>query len=75
MNDNVNSPKHYKKGKYETIDVILDITQHYPPKQAYTAGNVIKYISRANDKGNKLEDLKKAEWYLKKTIELEKENG
>ena len=32
--------------------------------------NVVKYISRSAKKGNKLEDLKKAQWYLSKRIEL-----
>lgn len=32
--------------------------------------NVVKYISRAGKKSGALEDLKKAQWYLNKRIEL-----
>jgi len=30
----------------------------------FNPGNAIKYIWRAGNKGNALEDLKKARWYL-----------
>ena len=60
--DNVNSPSHYKAGGIETIDFI-------EAKQlGYNLGNVVKYVSRAHYKGMKIEDLKKAEWYLKREI-------
>lgn len=32
-------------------------------------GNVLKYIKRAEVHGNKLESLKKAQWYLNRYIE------
>jgi hypothetical protein len=61
--DPVNNPTHYTKGGIETIDFIeakgLD----------YHLGNVIKYITRADHKDNKLEDLRKAQWYLTRAIE------
>lgn len=60
--DNVNHPAHYKIGGIETIDFI-DAKQ-----LGYNLGNVIKYVSRANHKGNELEDLKKAQWYLNREI-------
>ena len=41
-------------------------------KEGYLQGNVIKYIWRYNYKGG-LQDLQKAEWYLKKLIEVYKE--
>lgn len=59
----VNHPDHYNTGKYEVIDVIEDW------KLNFNLGNVIKYVSRADHKGNKIEDLKKALWYLKREIE------
>jgi hypothetical protein len=31
-------------------------------------GNVVKYITRSDLKGNKLEDLQKAQWYLNRAI-------
>lgn len=60
--DVVNHPSHYTRGKIEVIDFIED--QHLP----YHLGNVIKYIARAGYKGDKLEDLKKARWYLDRYI-------
>lgn len=61
--DNVNHPAHYKTGGIETIDFI-------EAKQlTYNLGNVVKYITRADHKGNKVEDLKKAQWYLNREIE------
>ena len=62
--DMVNSPEHYRVGGIETIDFIeakgLD--------KDYYLGNAIKYISRANHKGNRLEDLKKAQWYVNRAV-------
>ena len=60
--DAVNHPSHYTRGKIEVIDFIED--QQLP----YHLGNVIKYIARAGYKGDKLEDLKKARWYLDRYI-------
>ncbi len=68
--DVVNSPKHYTQGQYETIDIILDITQHVPGPEGYLLGNIIKYMSRYHFK-NGQEDLEKARWYLNKLIELQ----
>ncbi len=63
--DVVNNPSHYTEGrKYETIDVIEDW------KLNYHLGNAVKYISRAGRKGNRLEDLKKAQWYLTREITI-----
>ena len=64
--DNINHPSHYTDGKIEVIDVIED------KKLPYHLGNVIKYISRAGKKNpdTELEDLKKAQWYLSRYIEL-----
>ena len=38
----------------------------------YHEGNVIKYVSRWRNK-NGMEDLKKAQWYINRLIELESE--
>ena len=60
--DPVNNPSHYTDGKIEVIDFIED-------KQLnFHRGNVVKYVSRAGKKGNELEDLKKAMWYLEREI-------
>lgn len=60
--DKVNHPAHYNTGKIEVIDYIEDQDLNFH------LGNVIKYISRAGKKGDTLEDLKKAQWYLNRYI-------
>jgi hypothetical protein len=60
--DNVNHPSHYKTGGIETIDFIE------AKSLSYNLGNVVKYITRADYKGNKIEDLKKAQWYLNREV-------
>ena len=60
--DMVNHPPHYTQGGIETIDFIE------AKKLPYNLGNVIKYITRADHKGNQLEDLQKARWYLDREI-------
>ncbi len=64
--DSVNNPAHYKIGGIETIDFIE------AKNLGYNLGNVVKYITRADHKGNKLEDLRKAQWYLTRAIETAK---
>jgi hypothetical protein len=61
--DNVNHPPHYKAGGIETIDFIEAKSLNY------NLGNVIKYITRSDLKGNKLEDLQKAQWYLNREVQ------
>jgi len=65
--DNVNSPPHYKHGKKETIEVIQDCMTD-DEYHGYLKGNVLKYVSRYKFKGEPLEDLEKAEWYLNRLI-------
>lgn len=65
----VNSPPHYTKGKFETIDVLEDIVQHYTdPVEATLVWNTIKYIARAPHKEEYSQDLKKAQWYLNRLV-------
>ena len=66
ISDPINSPAHYKIGGIETIDFIE------AKNLGYNLGNVVKYITRADHKGNKLEDLRKAQWYLTRAIETAK---
>lgn len=66
----VNHPPHYRKGKFETIDVLEDVAQHYPGALAYNAACVIKYISRAPFKGSLKQDLQKAQWYMNRLVEM-----
>lgn len=62
--DPVNNPSHYTHGGIDTIDYIeakgLD--------KNFNLANVIKYVSRAGYKISKVEDLKKAMFYLDREI-------
>jgi len=60
--DPVNHPAYYKVGGMETIDFIeaKDLSYHL--------GNAVKYISRADHKGNRKQDLEKAKWYIERAI-------
>lgn len=72
MSDAVNHPQHYggANNPYEAIKVIeaWDL--------GFCLGNTVKYISRAGRKtNNRLEDLRKAAWYLNREIENEQQKG
>lgn len=64
--DPVNHPKHYTFGKFEVLDVIEDW------ELGFHLGNVVKYVARAKYKGNEIEDLKKAQFYLERYLGLVK---
>ena len=68
QNDNVNHPSHYTSGEIECIDAIK---ASMTPEEfrGFLKGNSMKYIWRYRQKGKPIEDLRKAEWYLKKLIE------
>jgi hypothetical protein len=69
MSEVVNHPKHYG-GKDNPLEVI-NIINHY--KLNFELGNLIKYVLRADNKGNRKQDLQKALWYLQ--YELNKESS
>lgn len=69
LKEMVNHPKHYNTGKYEVIDVIEDWNLNF------ALGNAVKYIARCNYKENKLQDLKKALWYLQHEIDKIEKGG
>ena len=71
--DKINSPAHYTVGGLEVID-ILKAKLSQEELRGYLAGNLIKYVMRSKHK-NGLEDLKKAQWYLNKLVELGEKNG
>ena len=58
MNDAVNHPKHYTShpSGIETIEIT--------GKLPFALGNAVKYLMRSQYKKNRIEDLKKARWYL-----------
>ena len=58
--DMINHPAHYNFGSIEVIDFIDAMGAGYD----FAAGNAIKYIARADHKGARLEDLKKARFYV-----------
>lgn len=63
------NPDHYRHGKIEVWDFIVD------QDMTYLIGNAVKYLSRYRFKGHAIEDLKKALAYINKQIEvLEVEN-
>ena len=74
--DPVDKPQHYNSGQIETIDYICDVLGDYEAIH-YCHGNILKYLgSRLWNKGNPLQDAKKARWYLDKMIEqMEKTKG
>jgi hypothetical protein len=63
--EKVNHPAHYggADNPYEAIKVIEAW------ELGFCLGNCAKYISRAGKKGDRLEDLKKAAWYLQREID------
>jgi hypothetical protein len=63
MNDPVHNPSHYKSGGIEVIDVIEAFDLNF------RLANVIKYVLRAGRKGDMLQDLEKAAWYLDREID------
>jgi len=65
LHDLVNHPRHYTTGNIEVLDFILD--QQFN----FLAGQVIKYVSRYRHKGTAVQDLEKAEFYLKRLIAAE----
>jgi len=62
MNDPVNHPKHYTAHP-SGVECIV-VTEH----MNFCLGNAMKYIWRAGEKGNTVEDLNKAVWYLEREI-------
>ena len=65
--DMVNKPPHYQSAEVECIDAIKAATGD--GFGYHLAGTIIKYIWRYQHKGNPVQDLKKARWYLDKLIE------
>lgn len=63
MNEQIDHPIHYNNlpCEIECIDVIEHMN--------FCRGNAIKYIWRAGSKGDTVEDLEKAIWYLKREIQ------
>ncbi len=67
MKDNINNPTHYTRG-IET----LEYTTSW--RMDFIEGNIIKYVTRYKYK-NGLEDLKKAQFYINRLIEIAEYRG
>jgi hypothetical protein len=66
MNDMVNKPPHYNQNGIECITAIEAATgKNF---KYYLQGNVLKYLWRFDYKGDPVNDLRKAEWYLNRLI-------
>jgi len=61
--DPVNHPGHYTS--HPSGVECITVTEH----MNFNCGNAVKYIWRADLKNGALEDLKKAEFYIKREIE------
>jgi hypothetical protein len=62
VKDNVNHPKHYTN--HPSGIECIQITEH----MGFNLGNAIKYIWRADLKGEAIDDLRKAVWYIQREI-------
>jgi len=67
--DMVNHPPHYTQ--HPSGVECIEIVEWF----GFNLGNVIKYVWRADEKHNTLEDLEKAEFYLKREIAKRKKLG
>lgn len=72
--DEVNHPVHYLSNKAKCAGCdkpieCIDVTEH----MNFTLGNAVKYIWRSEHKGNRVQDLKKAIWYIQREIDKTKE--
>jgi hypothetical protein len=62
MSETVDHPKHYNVGSIEVIDFIED------QQLGFHLGNAVKYITRAQHKGERKDDIEKAIWYLRRFL-------
>jgi hypothetical protein len=62
MDDPVNHPKHYTS--HPSGIECIQVTEH----MNFNRGNAVKYIWRADDKGDTLQNLQKARWYIEREI-------
>jgi len=60
--DSVNHPAHYTH--HPSGVECITITEH----MGFNLGNAVKYLWRADLKGDDIEDLRKAAWYVNREI-------
>ena len=68
MADMINHPEHYELDGVECIDVII-ASQGVQAAKDFCICNAMKYIFRHRRK-NGDEDIRKAQWYISKYLEL-----
>jgi hypothetical protein len=61
------NPSHYQQGDIEAIDAIRSALGDEQFK-GYLKGNLMKYVWRSEHKGCPVENIEKAEWYLKRLL-------
>lgn len=62
--DKINHPEHYTHGAVESIDLIESLGHG----KGFCYGSVLKYLYRAEHKGDEAENLKKAAWYINRRL-------
>jgi len=62
MHDPVNKPKHYTS--HESGIECIQVTEH----MNFCIGNAVKYLWRYEQKGDAIENLQKAIWYIQREI-------
>ena len=69
MTDRVNRPKHYRAlgAKCAKCGESIECIQ-VAERFNFNRGNALKYLWRAGLKGDELEDIKKARWYIDREI-------
>ena len=68
VDDNVNHPLRYTKGKVECITAIDSAVVGKPPDEAVCVANIFRYLWRYEEK-EPVRSLESAEWYLKRLLE------
>lgn len=63
MDDPVNHPSHYTQYEHEVIELTEQLD--------FCVGNACKYILRSPYKGNEIQDLNKALWYIDRSMKVE----
>lgn len=69
MTDLVNHPPHYTS--HPSGVECIDVTQH----MNFCLGNAVKYLWRVDDKGDPIENLRKAIWYIECEIQRRATDG
>ena len=70
MIDLVNSPPHYRYGRFEVIEILEEAVALAPDAvKGSLQYQVLKYLLRLWGKDNPLQDAKKAHWYLHRLID------